>query len=115
MPADSPQNFGAEVFVTLKDGRKVSRRVDHMVGRSPDYPMTSDELFEKFSDCAKRALPKAQIAPLFERLETLESVADMRQVSRLIEPMGGEVMTSGTNTPAGGSARPGSYETGWVP
>ena len=31
---ESPsQQWGAEVIVTLKDGRKLSRRVDNMVGR----------------------------------------------------------------------------------
>lgn len=88
MPDDSPKQFGAEVIVTLADGRKVARRVDHMVGRSPEFPMTSDEMFEKFSDCAKRSLPKGQIAPLFERLETLESAPDIDAVVRMMEPLG---------------------------
>ena len=34
--------------------------------------MSSEELWEKFDDCARRALPKEDIMPLFERLETLE-------------------------------------------
>jgi 2-methylcitrate dehydratase PrpD len=116
MASDSPKHFGAEVRVTLKDGRQVSRRVDHMVGRSPEFPMTSAELFEKFSDCAKRALPKAQIAPLYDRLETLDSVADMRQVTRLIEPLEVGIAGGGGLAPAPGtSPRPGGYETTWVP
>ena len=35
--------------------------------------MSSSELWDKFNDCASRALPREQIAPLFERLETFES------------------------------------------
>ena len=35
---------------------------------------------------AQRALARDQIAPLFERLATLETVADLGEVTRLIEP-----------------------------
>jgi 2-methylcitrate dehydratase PrpD len=86
MPEDSPQQFGAEVVVTMEDGRRLSRRVDHLVGRGGDNPLSADELFEKFEDCARLALAHDQIAPLFERLETLETVADLGQVTRLLEP-----------------------------
>lgn len=85
MADDSPDQWGAEVVVMMKDGRRLSRRVENVVGRGGDYPMTSDELWEKFSDCAVRALPREQIAPLFERLETLDTVSDMTQVTRLLE------------------------------
>lgn len=47
--------------------------------------MDSSELWDKFSDCAARALPREQIAPLFERLETLEKVVDMPQIMQLLE------------------------------
>ena len=86
MPEDSPNQFGAEVIVTTKDGRRLARRIDHLVCRGGDYPMTDDELFEKFEDCAHRALAHDQIMPLYERLETLEMAADIRQVTALLEP-----------------------------
>ena len=86
MPEDGPNQFGAEVIVTTKDGRRLARRIDHLVCRGGDYPMTDDELFEKFEDCAHRALAHDQIMPLFERLETLEMVTDIRQVTALLEP-----------------------------
>lgn len=85
MADDAEEQWGAEVIVTFTDGRRVSRRVDNLVGRGGDNPMTTDELWEKFSDCASRALPREQIAPLFERLETLESVSSIAQVTRLLE------------------------------
>jgi hypothetical protein len=47
-----------------------------MAGRGGDHPMSSEELWEKFDDCARRALPRQDIMPLFERLETLEKVAN---------------------------------------
>jgi 2-methylcitrate dehydratase PrpD len=85
MADDAPAQWGAEVIVTLKDGRRLARRVDNLVGRGGDNPMTADELWEKFSDCAARALPREQIAPLFERLETLDTASDVNQVTQLAE------------------------------
>jgi len=49
-----------------------------MAGRGGDHPISGEELWENFDDCARRALPKQDIMPLFERLETLEKVADIR-------------------------------------
>jgi 2-methylcitrate dehydratase PrpD len=85
MADDAAEQWGAEVRVVLKDGRRLSRRIDNLVGRGGDNPMTSSELWDKFNDCAVRALPRDQIAPLFERLETLEKASDMAQVTRLLE------------------------------
>jgi 2-methylcitrate dehydratase PrpD len=116
MPDDSPKQFGAEVVVAMKDGRRLARRIDHLVCRGGDNPMSSEELFEKFEDCAGRSLAHDQIAPLFERLETLETVADLGQVTRLLEPrvlpsQAAQRMASAAN------ARhvSGKEETGWVP
>jgi 2-methylcitrate dehydratase PrpD len=85
MADDAADQWGAEVIVTMKDGRRLSRRVDNLVGRGGDNPMSSDELWEKFDDCAQRSLPREQIAPLFERLETFESIADINQLTRLLQ------------------------------
>jgi 2-methylcitrate dehydratase PrpD len=85
MADDGDQQWGAEVIVTLDDGRRLARRVENLVGRGGDDPMSNSELLEKFSDCAARGLPREQIAPLFERLETLEKVTEIAQVTRLLE------------------------------
>src|SRR5262249_23623764 len=79
MPEKSPKQFGAEVIVTMKDGRRLARRIDHLVCRGGNNPMSSEELFAKFEDCAGRTLAHDQIAPLFERLEALEAVAGAGQ------------------------------------
>lgn len=84
MADDAAQQFGAEVRVTLHDGRIVSRRVDDQVGRGGNNPMNDDEMWEKFYDCARRALSKHDVMPLFERLETLEKVGDVSEVMRLL-------------------------------
>ena len=81
MADNSPLQWGAEVVVTTRDGERFSSRLDDFERRGPGgQPMTSDELWEKFSDCARRSLPEHKIAPLFDRLsqiETLSSIADL--------------------------------------
>lgn len=69
--------WDAEVHVSLKDGRTVSRRIDNMVGRSGDNAMSRDELYEKFADCASRVLDTADADAAFEGLMDLENVTDM--------------------------------------
>ena len=114
MPGDSEQQFGAEVRVTLRDGRVVARRVDGLVGRGGDNPMSSEELWEKFYDCGRRALPKQDLLPLFEQLESLDKVADIRQVTRMLAkrtpPGAATPRQAATPSPANTL-----LETSWVP
>jgi len=116
MPEESPKQFGAEVIVTMKDGRRLARRIDHLVCRGGNNPMSSEELFAKFEDCAGRTLAHDQIAPLFERLETLETVAELGQVTRLLEP---RVLPSEAAVRFASLANAhhpaGKVETSWVP
>ena len=88
MAADGDNQFGAEVTVTTRDGNKVSVRIDHQLGRGLDNPMSREELWAKFEDCARRALPEDRILPLFEmleNLETLDSLADLTAVMTLAQ------------------------------
>jgi 2-methylcitrate dehydratase PrpD len=74
MPGDAAEQFGAEVRVTLRDGRVRSRRVNGQVGRGGDHPMSREELWEKFQDCSRRALPD----------QSLDTLRDIRDVTRLL-------------------------------
>ena len=47
--------------------------------------MGSDELWEKFEDCANRSLPRDTIAPLFERLGKIETIGSVADVTTLLE------------------------------
>ena len=85
MAPDSPLQWGSEVIVHLTDGRRIASREDDYKSRGPaGIPMTREELWTKFSDCAARALPRAQIAPLFEKLAAIETVASAEEISRLL-------------------------------
>ena len=46
--------------------------------------MSRDELWDKFEDCAGRALPKDRIMPLFEMLENFESVTAVADLTAAI-------------------------------
>jgi 2-methylcitrate dehydratase PrpD len=86
MPADSPLQWGAEVVVHTTDGQRFASRQDDYPSRGPaGVPMTHDELWTKFSDCAERSLPRAQVAPLFENLATIETIAGAGDLTRLLE------------------------------
>jgi len=85
MPVDGPNEFGSEVIVTMRDGRRLSRRVDHLVGRGPDNPMTLEELREKFTDCAQGVVSTSRCDALFESLMCLETVDDIATLSRSLE------------------------------
>ena len=95
---DASKHFGAEVTVTLRDGRRLSRRIDDMVGRGADNPMSSEEVWEKFSDCARRTLPADRIRPLFDLLQDLSALPRLDGIFQLlgaaITPAEGPVQSS---------------------
>ncbi len=77
MADDAEEQWGAEVIVWHRDGRRLSRRIDQLVGRGGDMPMTREELWEKFEDCASRTLPRERLPRLFETLERFEALEDV--------------------------------------
>ena len=86
MADDAPLQWGAEVVVTTRDGQRFASRLDDFERRGPGgLPMTTEELWEKFADCAQRSLPRHAIAPLFDRLLTIETVPAVGELTRLLE------------------------------
>ena len=86
MADDAEEQSGAQVTVTLRDGRRLSRRVDQLVGRGGKSAMTRDEMWEKFEDCAERSLPRERLREVFDMLEGLDSVGDINELTRLLQP-----------------------------
>lgn len=84
MAASSDNQYSAEVSVTTKDGATFSSRVDNLLGRGPAHPMSRDELWQKFNDCAGRALPDGRILPLFEMLEGFEGLNKITDLTNAI-------------------------------
>src|SRR5262249_54227465 len=77
MSMASTEHFGAEVRVTLKDGRVLSQSVSRPLGRGPDHPLPPALLDAKFLDCATRALPQASAERLLATLRELDAASDM--------------------------------------
>ncbi len=85
MPADGVYQWGAEVIVHTKDGRRLASRIDDYERCGPGgRMMTDDELWTKFSDCAERSLPRAAIAPLFAKLCSVTEVAGVTELTTLM-------------------------------
>nr|WP_255701840.1 MmgE/PrpD family protein [Bordetella sp. LUAb4] len=84
MPLNGAYLWGAEVIVHLTSGEVLSRRLEDLPCRDGNYPMTDDELWEKFQDCAGAALPRANVTPLFEVIHELQTLPDAAAIARLM-------------------------------
>ncbi len=82
---DAQHEFACEVTVTLQDGRQLTGLAESALGRGPANPMSGEEMWEKFSDCASAALPGAQIEAAFEALNKIEEQDTVNQVTALLE------------------------------
>ena len=86
MADDSPLQWGAEVVVTTRDGQRLASRLDDFERRGPGgLLMTEEELWEKFSDCARRSLERDKVVPLFERLSRIEALDTISDRMRWLE------------------------------
>ena len=68
--------------VTLKDGSKLEKHVDHALG-SKENPLSDHDLETKFRHLAEPSLPHAQIDKLVSTLLALETVPDAAVVPHL--------------------------------
>ncbi len=72
--------LGAEVRITLDDGETIAGRVGSALGRGPDNPLPAAALFAKFSNCAGRALPPAQVERVERLLLQLDEARSAREL-----------------------------------
>jgi 2-methylcitrate dehydratase PrpD len=86
---DPDDPFDAEVKVVLRDGRALSEKVDRPLGRTTDNPIASEDLKAKFENCASRVLTREAAAAAWRRMEALEELASMRDLTKLLEPAAG--------------------------
>ncbi len=97
MSMASTEHFGAEVRVTLKDGRVVVAKVARPLGRGPENPLPAELLEAKFLNCAGRALGNERAEGLLEVLRRVDTVVDIRKVT--------EAMVTGVEAPSPGASR----------
>ena len=79
-------NNGAELQVTMADGRTFSAKVDKALGRTAQNPVPLDQLKIKFADCALRVLALEAVAAATLMIDAFENVDSMRDFTRLLEP-----------------------------
>ena len=79
---DPANHFGGEVVVTTRDGRRLQARVDQPLGRTSANPLPHDRLRKKFELCAAHVLGQGAIAAAGDAIERLETLADVREITR---------------------------------
>ena len=80
LPGYSPFDL---VTVTLKDGTKIESRQITAVRGGPDLPLSREQLWAKFEDCAQVGGASDIAKPLFDMLMSLEKVAQISQIPGL--------------------------------
>jgi 2-methylcitrate dehydratase PrpD len=73
----------ARVWIHMKDGRTLSRQVDHPKG-SPQSPLTDEELKGKFVACARRTLSEKAVSESMAMLGRLETLENVRPLTALL-------------------------------
>jgi 2-methylcitrate dehydratase PrpD len=71
--------FPTEVHVTLRDGSTMSTSVTMPVG-SAAAPLTQDQLWAKFDDCAKSHLPENTLTCIKDMLAKLDDNQSIRSL-----------------------------------
>ncbi len=77
----SSNPFGADLTLILDDSRRLNARTEHLAGRGGDFPMTRQELWDKFEDCAQRTIAAKQAQTLFAQLSDFGEVTDFNDVA----------------------------------
>jgi 2-methylcitrate dehydratase PrpD len=71
----------AEVTVTLRDGRKLTSKVEHCIG-SESQPMTDEQLEEKFLDLAEISIGAERGRKLVAACRSIETAPDVGTIVR---------------------------------
>jgi len=74
------------VEVDLVDGRKLVQPSDDRYRGGPDNPFTREDLRAKFEDCAQLVLSSAQIQRAFTAIESVDTLANVRQLVQTLSP-----------------------------
>lgn len=78
------EKIRSTVEVDLADGRKLVQKADERYRGGPDLPFTRDDLFEKFSDCASLVLADEHVRGVFDLVEEIDDVDDVRELTGML-------------------------------
>ena len=81
-----PENhLGAEVKVTLTDGRTFSAKLDRPLGRTSANPIPFEQIKAKFENCARRGLAPDAVAAVSCAIESFEELGSVRDFTTPLE------------------------------
>ena len=81
----SGNHVGAEVKVTLADGRAFTSKIAKPLGRTSANPVSEAGMLAKFESCAARALPAAWVKKLVQAIDQIEQCKSIRDFTAHIE------------------------------
>ena len=80
--------YGAEVRVTLADGKVLAGRIERPLGRTTDNPIPLEQLQTKFKDCSRKILPQPIIARALGIIDRFEHVGSVTELTSCLDPTG---------------------------
>ncbi|MGE0222213.1 MAG: MmgE/PrpD family protein [Acetobacteraceae bacterium] len=83
---DLSEHFGADVTVSLTDGRVLAKSVKRPLGRGPEVPLPIELLEVKFMNCAQRSLPGGTARALMTMLRGFEGLERIRALTDAMVP-----------------------------
>jgi 2-methylcitrate dehydratase PrpD len=81
LPADN--SAGAEIRITLADGRVLTSNMPRALGRTALNPVPESGLREKFRSCARRVLADEAVEPLLRAMDDFEHATDVASFMNL--------------------------------
>ena len=82
---EASTEMAADIRVMTRNGQMLASHAPHALGRGGKDPMSDAEMLEKYSDCAGRLLPDAQVAASFEALQRIESCNHIKDIVQFFE------------------------------
>ncbi|OPY75791.1 MAG: MmgE/PrpD family protein [Syntrophorhabdus sp. PtaU1.Bin058] len=77
--SDFPRHFPGELRVTLRDGRRIAKRIVASKG-TPEWPMSRSEVETKFLDHASRVMSRDKANRLAETVSRIDDVKDVEEL-----------------------------------
>ena len=81
----SSNEFAADIRVLTRTGETLLSKAPHALGRGGTNPMSDEEMWTKFSDCASRMMPQAQALVAFNAWQQLENCQRVVELTQLLE------------------------------
>jgi 2-methylcitrate dehydratase PrpD len=86
IPSELERHMWTRVTLQLRDGREVALGPRPVPGH-PSYPLTIDQLREKFCDCARLVLAEDRVDSVRQMVETLDGCPDLRSLTAILSPI----------------------------